>query len=165
MAPESRLYWHLLAGAVIAFGSLAAVLLLARYKVYGEVMTLIFCSGAVGGVVNNYFRLAKLTEVEGDQKASNALMITQMYVTIVIAGILAIVVYGLFLSGLVQGSLFPEFENSTQSYGGLTQMLLGMAPKTNLDAAKAILWGFIAGFSERFVPNIIDSVIVRLGKS
>lgn len=157
----TRLYWHLLAGAVIAFGSLAAVLFLARFGLYGEVMTLIFCSGAVGGVVNNYFRLAKLTEVEGDQKASSPLMITQMYVTIVIAGILAIVVYGLFLSGLVQGSLFPEFENTTQSYGGLTEMLLGLAPRTNLDAAKAILWGFIAGFSERFVPNIIDSIIVK----
>jgi hypothetical protein len=160
----TRLYWHLLAGAVLAFGSLAAVLFLARFGIYGEVMTLIFCSGAVGGVVNNYFRLAKLTEVEGDPKSSSALMITQMYVTIVIAGILAIVAYGLFLSGLVQGSLFPEFENTTQSYGGLTEMLLGLAPRTNLDAAKAILWGFIAGFSERFVPNIIDSVIVKIAK-
>jgi len=157
----TRLYWHLLLGAVIAFGGLTAVLLMARFGIYGEVMTLIFCSGAVGGVVNNYFRLAKLTEVEGDQKSSTPLMITQMYVSMVIAGILAFVAYGLFLSGLVQGSLFPAFENTTQPYGGLGAMLLGLAPKTNIDAAKAILWGFIAGFSERFVPNIIDSIIVK----
>lgn len=160
----TRLYWHLLAGAVIAFGSLALVLLMARFDIYGEVMTLIFCSGAVGGVVNNYFRLAKLTEVEGEQHANTPLVITQMYVSMVIAGILAFVAYGLFLSGLIQGSLFPEFENTAQPYAGLREMLLGLAPKTNLDAAKAILWGFIAGFSERFVPNIIDSIIVKTQK-
>lgn len=160
----TRLYWHLLIGAVIAFGGLAAVLLMARFGLYGEVMTLIFCSGAVGGVVNNYFRLAKLSEADAGAKASEPLMITQMYVSMVIAGILAFVVYGLFLSGLIQGSLFPQFENTSAPYAGLGEMILGLAPKTNLDAAKAILWGFIAGFSERFVPNIIDSVIVRMAK-
>jgi hypothetical protein len=160
----TRLYWHLLLGAVIAFGGLAAVLLLARIGVYGEVMTLIFFAGTVGGVVNNYFRLAKLTEVEKQEKLTSPLMITQMYVSMVIAGILAFVVYGLFLSGLIQGSLFPEFENTAQPYGGLGEMLLGLAPRTNLDAAKAILWGFIAGFSERFVPNMIDSMIVKISR-
>jgi hypothetical protein len=161
----TRLYWHLLIGAVIAFGGLAAVLLMARFGMYGEVTTLVFLSGAVGGVVNNYFRLAKLTEIEsGDRKEVTPLMITQLYVSVVIAGILAFVAYGLFLSGLIQGSLFPEFENTAAPYAGLGEMILGLAPKTNLDAAKAILWGFIAGFSERFVPNIIDSVIVRMAK-
>ena len=157
----TRLYWHLLVGAVIAFGSLATVLLLARFGLYGEVMTLIFCAGAVGGVVNNYFRLAKLDEAQVADNAKVHLMITQLYVTMVIAGILGFVAYGLFLSGLIQGSLFPEFKNTSEPYGGLGALLLGLAPKTNIDAAKAILWGFIAGFSERFVPNIIDSIIAR----
>ena len=32
-------------------------------------------------------------------------------------------------------------------------------PETNLDAAKAIVWAFVAGFAEGFVPNFIDKLI------
>ena len=156
-----HLYWHLLTTACIAFGGLAVLLLLARFGKYSDVMMLIFFAGAVGAVVNNYYRLATLsTNTVALQAATQTdLVVIQMYVSLLVAGILAFVAYGLFLSGLVQGSLFPVFEKTQESYQGVTALLMNLAPKTNLDAAKAILWAFIAGFSERFVPNIIDALI------
>ena len=159
----TRLYWHLLFSACIAFGGLAVLLLMARFGMYSDVMTLIFLSGAVGAVVNNYYRLAKLTESNAPpmEDAQARLVIIQMYVSLLIAGILAFVAYGLFLSGLIQGSLFPAFEKTQENYQDVTTMLLGLGPKTNIDAAKSILWAFIAGFSERFVPNIIDALIAK----
>ena len=159
----TRLYWHLLFGACIAFGGLAALLLMARFGMYSDVMTLIFLSGAVGAVVNNYYRLTKLTDAGAPptEDAQARLVIIQMYVSMLIAGILAFVAYGLFLSGLIQGSLFPVFEKTQDNYKDVTTMLLGLGPKANIDAAKSILWAFIAGFSERFVPNIIDALIVK----
>ena len=156
-----HLYWHLLTTACIAFGGLAVLLLLARFGKYSDVMMLIFFAGAVGAVVNNYYRLATLSTntVALQAAALTDLVVIQMYVSLLVAGILAFVAYGLFLSGLVQGSLFPVFEKTQESYQGVTALLMNLAPKTNLDAAKAILWAFIAGFSERFVPNIIDALI------
>ena len=156
-----HLYWHLLTTACIAFGGLAVLLLLARFGKYSDVMMLIFFAGAVGAVVNNYYRLATLsTNIDAfDAATQKDLVVIQMYVSLLVAGILAFVAYGLFLSGLVQGSLFPVFEKTQESYQGVTALLMNLAPKTNLDAAKAILWAFIAGFSERFVPNIIDTLI------
>gem|GEM_PF-5180699 len=34
-------------------------------------------------------------------------------------------------------------------------------PATHADVAKAILWAFIAGFSEGLVPNVIDRIVKR----
>lgn len=161
-----RLYWHLLFGATITFGTLSIFMLLARFGVDIDIVTLIIFAGAVGAVVNNYFRLAKMidSKIEPTEDGQQRLVIVQMYVSMLIAGILAFVAYGLFVSGLIQGSLFPVFEHTQADYKGITALLAGLGPKANIDAAKSILWAFIAGFSERFVPNMIDALIAKASK-
>ena len=161
------LYWHLLANACIAFGGLAVLLLLARFGKYSDVMMLIFFAGAVGAVVNNYYRLANLSKNPAvlQEAGQMSLVIIQMYVSLLISGILAFVAYGIFISGLVQGSLFPAFEKSDSRYESVTNLLSSLSPKTNLDAAKSIIWAFIAGFSERLVPNIIDALVTKAAAS
>ena len=161
-----RLYWHLLFGAAITFGTLAALMLITRFGIDIDIVTQIILAGAVGAVVNNYFRLAKMIEskAEPTEDGQERLVIVQMYVSMLIAGILAFVSYGLFLSGLIQGSLFPAFDNTQAAYKGITALLTGLGPKANIDAAKSILWAFFAGFSERFVPNIIDTLIAKASK-
>ena len=161
-----RLYWHLLFGAGIGFGGLAALMLAARFGYYSDVMMLIFFAGSVGAVVNNYFRLSKMIEAKATpvDDGQERLAIIQMYVSMLIAGILAFVAYGLFLSGLLQGALFPVFNGTENAYKDVTALLTGLGPKSNIDAAKALLWAFIAGFSERFVPNVIDTLISKSQK-
>lgn len=155
-----KLYWHLLVNAVIAFGGLAILLLLARFKIYSDVIMVIFFTGAVGAVVNNYYRLAALTTNNNALQNINKenLITIQMYVSMLMSGILAFVCYTLFLSGLVQGSLFPVFARLDLYYINMGDLLLSVKPVTNIDTTKAILWAFIAGFSEKFVPNIIDTL-------
>lgn len=158
-----RLYIHLLHGAMLSFGGFAACLASARFGTYSDIMILVFLAGCIGAVVNNYFRLGKMVEnraiPEGD--AQERLAIVQMYASMCIAGILAFASYGLFLGGLVGGDLFPKFEHEEKIYQGLTSLLFDFGPKTNLDAVKCVIWGFVAGFSERFVPNFIDNLIVK----
>jgi hypothetical protein len=67
-------------------------------------------------------------------------------------------IYLVFAAGLLKGDLFPEFtcmpnKDSCNDFQGF---LTHWAPNGAPANAKAIVWGFIAGFSERFVPNILN---------
>jgi hypothetical protein len=70
-------------------------------------------------------------------------------------------------SGLVEGSVFPKFDQLGMkmiSFGGAdgvnwpTKLLL---PSGSL--ALLIMWSFIAGFSESLVPTILQNVERQLG--
>jgi hypothetical protein len=76
------------------------------------------------------------------------LAITIQYIGAIFACILSFVFFG----GFVGGSLFPQ--------AGLDQVL-GSRP----DFAKLLVWAFIAGFAQRFVPQILSSLIKRSTKS
>jgi hypothetical protein len=72
----------------------------------------------------------------------------------------AVVLYLLFAAGILKGDLFPEFHcaagQTCADFHGFVAYWKPDGPAAN---AKAIVWGFIAGFSERFVPDILN----RLG--
>lgn len=83
----------------------------------------------------------------------------------IVGGILATVLYCLFMSGLLSGDLFPSFCRAvTEKYkepamtasqsSGFRRLLecQGNEPK---DYAKLFFWSFVAGFSEKFVVDII----------
>lgn len=156
-----RQYTHLGISALIAFGGLMSVLVSAKLSVHGDVMLAVFFAGSVGAVVNNYFRLSKLSASPDavEDAVNRPAVILQMYVSLFLSGIMGFVAYGLFLSGLLQGELFPEFVSLEDHYQSLSTLLKDVSPKTNLDTAKAIMWAFVAGFSERLIPNILDSLI------
>ncbi len=163
MGPMERQYMNLAATAIVAFGGFVAVLFAARFQYYSDVVMAIFFSGSVGAVVNNYFRLSKIASrakaLETDLTRPNITL--QIWVSLFLSGILGFVAYGLFLSGMLQGELFPRFNGLDGEYKDLTQLLRMVLPKTNLDAAKALIWAFVAGFSERFVPNVLDSLVLK----
>ncbi len=67
------------------------------------------------------------------------------------------IVYLLFAADLLKGDLFPEFhcapEKTCADFHGFVSNWSPSGPAAN---AKAIVWGFISGFSERFVPDILN---------
>src|SRR5258706_115651 len=67
----------------------------------------------------------------------------------------AIVLYVLFASGLLKGALFPDFPKEGSLLYGFAPALQGM------DQAKLLIWSFIAGFAEAFVPDRLDELSKR----
>lgn len=65
----------------------------------------------------------------------------------------------MFVSGILEGSLFPKYahpridhENILESF---KNWLNTVFPISGQNVAKLLFWSFVAGFSERFVPQII----------
>lgn len=112
----------------------------------------IFLIGAGGGVISTYFRLK---DVAPSTVATNAIL--QIYVTPLIAGMLGWICYAFFLTGMLEGPLFPRFTGQGTNYVDLDSVL-AIKPLSVLDAAKALLWAFVAGFSEKLIPNILDKL-------
>jgi len=121
---------------------------------------LCFECGIIGGFVSIQQRLKTIDNEE-------LIVLSGSWSTILIipiyGGIFALVLYVLFLSGLVAGDLFPKFWIPTFGETPTTQNIVDLLSKTypskGQDLAKLIFWSFVSGFSERFVPQIIQSVV------
>ena len=139
----------------------AAVLFSATYF-YGERLLfswLSFECGIIGGFVSIQQRLRKIRNAELSLLAQSW---TMLLVIPIYGGIFALVIYILFLSGLIESALFPqfyipEFHNPPTS-ADVISALRETSPKSGADLAKLMFWTFVVGFSERFVPQIIQSV-------
>lgn len=81
----------------------------------------------------------------------------------VIAAILAMTLYMMFISGLLSGDIFPKFIHATVEQGGSYTNMKDFAtkidPESFKDVAKILVWSFIAGYSEKFVPNLVSQVV------
>ena len=80
-----------------------------------------------------------------------------------VAVVFAFVLYFMFMSGLIAGEMFPAFINTTVENGGKYVNMVKFAtvvdPESYREVAKILVWCFIAGYSERFVPNLISRVV------
>ena len=114
----------------------------------------IFTVGVVGGFVGLQRRLKSMSDDDLTLLANSWVYVCLSPLT---GGILAVVIYILFISGMLKGELFPEFapEDPTKNEIGLS-VLFKVHCLTAGDYGKALLWGFIAGFSERFATDIIS---------
>lgn len=120
---------------------------------------LTFECGIIGGFVSIQQRLKTIETAELS-------MLSESWATILVipiyGGIFALLLYVLFLAELVQGHLFPNFYipnfESPPKTQNIVDFLTKTYPSQGTDLAKLIFWSFVAGFSERFVPQIINKV-------
>jgi hypothetical protein len=120
-------------------------------------------TGALGGFVSalrrlyTFQRFFPINFFKSRRRVNVYLLIYSMIPSLV-GAIAAIALYLLFASELVKGALFPQFHQdplNTQP-DAFRNFVANWQPIAPADYAKALVWGFIAGFSERFVPDILD---------
>lgn len=99
--------------------------------------------GALGSTVS-FFSRQTLGAAIIDEKRS--LISAQLF-----GAVFAIILTLTFLGGLVQGSLFPAM--AAESWSNFDLRID--------DWTKLLVWAFIAGFSERFVPDLLNNFVVR----
>lgn len=76
---------------------------------------------------------------------------------VAIGGTAAIILYFVFESGVIAGMAFPDLEKlgfaSISVEQGTTQALGKLVP--NAELCKLMVWSFLAGFSEKLVPQLL----------
>jgi hypothetical protein len=116
-----------------------------------------FGCGLVGGFVSIEQRLKDVNDEELDLLSRSWY---QILLIPVYGGIFALVLYVAFLGGIIEGALFPRLTipgfGTPPSTQDLTNLFISTYPTTGVDVAKLIFWSFVAGFSERLVPQIIS---------
>ncbi len=120
---------------------------------------LAFSCGIIGGFVSMQQRLKNIGQEELRLLAQSWF---QIVLVPIFGGVFAVVLYCMFLSGIVAGDLFPKFSMPTAPKTGpdatfMQAILTQTYPLTGADLAKFLFWSFVAGFSERFVLRFVDS--------
>ena len=116
-----------------------------------------FCCGLLGGFVSIQQRVKKLgdEELELLSKSWFQVLLIPIY-----GGIFSLVLYVGFLSEIINGPLFPNILMPPFSNPPTRENIISLFqhtyPTSGQDLAKLLFWSFVAGFSERFVPQLID---------
>gem|GEM_PF-3177507 len=124
------------------------------------VFWVVFFIGEMGGFLSVQHRLQKIDV--GDPLFRELQLSSGKFSIIVVAPIIgsffAVLLYFLFVAGLLQGGFFPTFtpfEQPKNTSVSLTDFLTHGVPASVGDWGKLLVWSFIAGFAERFVPGVL----------
>jgi cytochrome b subunit of formate dehydrogenase len=131
-----------------------------------SILPLVAVAGALGAFVSALRRLYSFERIFPRQWRRGLLTRINVYVVAyssippLVGIIAAVVLYVIFASHLLMGSGFPLFEcelgeNKCVQF---VDFVKHWKPSTAPDYAKAVVWGFLAGFSERFVPDILNRI-------
>ena len=144
---------------LLALGALMSLLIPGALLTYwigakfaGAVPMMTLLVGALGGFVGLQKRLGELAD--GDLTLlSNSWVYTIL--SPLVGGILALLTYVLFISGLLTGDLFPNFAPDSNVVADGINVLFAIQGQP-ADYAKLIFWCFLAGYSERFATGILS---------
>ena len=135
------------------------------------ILSCVLVAGAGGGFVSGLRRLYAFEDIYPNREYRGMFRQMSLYalafslVPATVGAIGAVVLYLVFAAGLMKGDLFPEFAclKAAASCGDFHDFISSWAPANATGNAKAIVWDFVAGFSERFVPDVLNRLGSRDG--
>jgi hypothetical protein len=84
------------------------------------------------------------------------------FVPPIIGAIAAVVLYLMFVGKLLEGALFPSIACLPEKVClSLLDIMNNYWPSKPEDYGKALVWSFIAGFSERLVPDMLQGLVAK----
>jgi hypothetical protein len=124
---------------------------------------LIIDFGMIGALMSVFQRLQTTMEAQTEQDPMLELIGLGDMVLVNSRFGITVLLYIVFLSGILgQGGIFPEFVYPDAPLNGVSFHDLFNGKLANPEAyAKALVYSFIAGFAERFVPNILARIVQR----
>jgi hypothetical protein len=122
--------------------------------------------GIIGGFVSSQRRMQSiptdtdpLVSIFGLDNARYYLWLSPL-----LGGIFAVILTLMFVAGVLQGTIFPDFHVPSRVIGrSLFDIFAWQAlPNGTESWAKLFVWAFLAGFAERLVPDSLDRLSSKL---
>ena len=119
-----------------------------------------FTLGIIGGFVSIQQRMNRIQDDELEMLSKSWFQIALIPV---FGGVFSVLLYCVFLSDIITGDLFPDFyvplaEKGVPDTQFMIELFSETYPDSGQSLAKFLFWSFVAGFSERLVPQIITRV-------
>ena len=118
--------------------------------------------GAMGGLVSMQQRFQSVSS-EGDPIHNISELARgwfSIFLSPISGAIFAAVLYFAISGKLLDGALFPEILTPREN-GGFISFIQESVPKDGVAFAKLMIWSFIAGFAERFVPDTLSRFVEK----
>jgi hypothetical protein len=152
---------NMMACLTVLLGMLAILIALKLDEVLGikTIVFDVFGVGMLGGLFSTLIRIQKFKL--GGLYEANALTAPGNQVGVILApaigGVGAIVLFVTLAAGFLKGTFFPDLLPIDYSEGAdVLEQLFTLSVKSSPEAAKLYLLCFLAGFSERLVPDVLS---------
>ena len=128
----------------------------------------VMSAGGVGGFVSAQRRVQSVSNRgESTLDLIELSTLTGTLLAPITGAVFAAVLFMMFTGTLLSGGLFPTIATPKDSVADgmiLEAFTKGTGPATGGDWAKLLVWCFISGFAERFVPDALDRLVSRSEK-
>lgn len=156
--------------AVLAVGLLGSYIVVKTWQ--PPILVLVTLAGMLGAFFSALTRLYQVDQLPVAlisptvSQLSGGYLFMYSFVPPMVGAIAAVALYIGFVSALVAGGLFPEMacKGAGATCDDLYGVLTSFGPKAAPDYGKVLIWSFIAGFSERMVPDMLQSLVAKTQK-
>jgi hypothetical protein len=133
----------------------------------GATFVVAMFSGAMGGLISMQQRFESLTN-EGDPINNVSQLVygrLGAVISAITGAVSAVVLFLVFAGDLLSGDLFPKMSMNDKQANDISYSFLNffqdIGPVSIKDYAKLIVWSFIAGFAERYVPDTLSRFVSK----